>query len=920
MASNHRPDSERDRGPDGQPPEPPRFAARLLERLLPPTDRGASILGDLQEEFEARAALDERSARRWYAVEAVGIGLRYWKQSRRYRRGAVDLGDRNHHTGSWEGILDAFFMNVRYAIRRLTKSPMFTLVAVLSLGLGIGANTAIFSLVNAAILRDSPYTNPEELVDVFEAQEGFSHGTLSYPDYKDFEEGTKDVFAAVGGMQIALVQADTEDGVEMLFAESVTGNYFTILGIEAARGRLISEEDHVARGAHPVVALSHNYWVSRYGQDPDIVGQEVRLGGRQYTVIGIAPEGFAGTLRGLEPSIFISIAMTDEIQGSGSNTWELRGNQSFFGKARLLPGATVAQAEAVADRVSTRLREEYPRFWGPQKAFVLVKTDDVIMNPMIDRVLVPAAGMIMGVVGLVLLIACANLASFLLARAADRRKEIAVRLAMGAKRRTLIGQLMTETVILAGLGGALGIFIAVQALDFLVGADLPLPFPITLDLSLDTTVLSFSLAVSLLAGLLFGMAPALQSTNPDVAPTLRDETAGGGRARGALLRNMLVVGQVAVSVVLLVGAGLFLRSLDASRSIDPGFGGAPAGMVQLVMPSERYSEEERKVYLNEVRDRIAALPGVESVGMIDLIHMEQLNTQTIRVVVDGVENPPGRDFHSVDYAEIDEHFLEAGGVDLVTGRGFGPDDRADSEEVALVSEEFVRRFFPEGGAVGRTIVINDDPVQVVGVTTDHKVRQLGEPTRPFVYINHLQSPSNYMWVVARTAGDDDRLVLDMIAEARALDPEIIVAAAKTMERHLAVVLLGRELGAMVVGGFALLALLLASIGLYGVVSYAVARRAKEVGIRLSLGADNGSVIRMLTGSGMKLVAVGGAVGLLLAAAASQLLSRLLYGVPPLDAATFVTVPVVLGIVAFLASWVPARRVTRIDPVGALRSE
>jgi predicted permease len=901
-------------------PRPPRLAVALLERILPPTESAAAMIGDLHEEFLGRARTDARAARMWYVREAVGIALRYWRRGRRYRPGSERLGTSTTGTGGWEGTMDTLLMNVRYSVRRLLKSPMFTLVAVSSLALGIGANTAMFSLVNAAIIRDVPFSDPESLVDVYEEGDGFSHATLSYPDYLDFTEGTADVFESVGGMQLAMTQLDTDDGVETLYAEAVTGNYFSLLGIEAEMGRLFSEQDHVALGAHPVVVLSHDQWVGRFGSDPSVLGREVRMGGRPYTVIGVAPEAFAGTVRGLEPDVYVPIMMVNALQGTATDVLEARGNQSFFAKARLRPGSTMAQAESVAERVGNRIREENPTQWGSDKAFVLEPTADVIMNPMIDRFLVPAAGMIMTVVGLVLLIACANLASFLLARAADRRKEIAVRLAMGARRRSLIGQLLTETVILSGAGGLAGVFLAARALDALVAADLPLPLPITLDLSLDTTVLTFSLVVSLVAGVLFGLAPALQSTRPDVASTLRDETAGGGRARGALLRNALVVGQVAVSVVLLVSAGLFLRSLDASRRIDPGFGDAPTGLVQLVIPADRYGTESGMVLVETLRDRIAAKPGVRSVGLVDNLPLEQLNTQYTRVRVEGVEPPAGRDFHSVDYARADETFLEAAGIPIVEGRGFQVADQAGGEPVVLVNEEFARLFFPEGGAVDRTILVNDEPVRVVGVTADHKVRQLGEAPRPFIYHSYRQNWSNFVWLVASTDGDAERLSLDMLAEARALDPEIMVASVRTMRTHLAILLLGRELGAMVVGGFAVLALLLAVIGLYGVVSYAVSRRAKEVGIRLSLGADAGSVIRLLTGSGMKLVAIGALIGLAVAASASQLLSRLLYGIPPLDVATFVSVPVVLGVVAFLASWIPARRVTRIDPVGALRSE
>jgi len=816
--------------------------------------------------------------------------------------------------------VDTLLRNLRYAARRLLNSPFFTVVAVLSLGLGIGANTAIFSLVNAVVLQDVPYDRPEELVDVYESVAGFSHGTLSYPDYLDLLEGSRDVFADLGGMQLTFAQIDVDDGVEVVPAEAVTGGYFSLLGVRPALGRLITEEDHVDIGAHPVVVLSYAYWQSRYAGDPAVVGDEIRLAGRPYTVIGVAPEDFRGTLRGLEPTLFIPIMMYDALMGSDGSMLETRGNHSLFAKGRLLPGASLAQAVAVAERVAASLKVDYPDEWQPTMAFVLVPTADVIMNPMLDRVIVPAAGVLMVVVGLVLLIACANLASFLLARATDRRKEIAVRLALGARRRTLVGQLLTETVLLSVVGGLLGIWIAVQALGLLVTADLPLPLPITLDLSLDGRVLAFSSVVSVLAGLLFGLAPALQGTNPDVAPTLRDESAGGGRSRGANLRGMLVSGQVAVSVVLLVCAGLFLRSLDASRDIDPGFGDAPAGILQFNVAQDRYSEEEGRIFVEALSDRVERLPGVEHVGVIDNLPLNTLSNQQMRIEVAGVDPPPGTDYHLVDYARIDDGFLAAVGVPVVEGRGFDDGDVPGGDPVALVNQEFARRFFPEGGAVGRIIVADDEERRVVGVTADHKVRQIGEDTRPFVYLSRSQSYSSFAWMVARTAGDADRLALDMLRLAREADPDLMVIDGRTMEEHLAVMLVARELGAGVVATFAVLALVLASIGLYGVVSYAVARRTAEVGIRLALGADGGQVVRMLTGDGMKLVVVGGVIGLALAAGLARLLSGLLYGVPPLDLRTFVLVPIVLGVVALAASWIPARRVTSIDPARALRSE
>ncbi|MEJ2204496.1 MAG: ADOP family duplicated permease [Gemmatimonadota bacterium] len=892
-------------------PSPPAFFRWLLEQTLPPDLKSEALLGDLHEEYLTRAARGRWVAGVRYAWDALGVAVRCGWQARA-RRGVG--------TSTMGNVMEQIGINLRYSLRRLARSPVFTIVAIASLGIGIGANTAMFSLVNAVVIRDLPFSDPESLVDVYLAQEGFSHGTLSYPDYEDLVDASEGLFSGVSGSMLTMLQADLDGGVETVPAESVTGNYFSLVGVQPAVGRLFTDEDHVAPGAHPVVVLGHGYWQRRFAGDPEVVGSELRLSGRPFTVIGVAPENYPGNLRGLVPDVFVPIMMYDELQGSGTNTLEARGNQSLFAKARLAPGATFAQGEAVVDRLSQTLREEYPRYWQSTKAFVLVPTRDVIMNPMVDRVLVPAAGMIMTVVGLVLLIACANLASFLLARAADRRKEIAVRLAMGARRRTLVGQLMTETLLLSLLGGLAGVAIAAQSLRILVGADLPLPLPITLDLSLDTTVLAFSVLVTALAGVLFGLAPAVQSTNPDVAPTLRDETAGGGRARGTVMRNLLVSGQVAVSVVLLVAAGLFLRSLEASSRVDVGFGDRPTGVLQMLTPVDRYSEEESMEFYRRLEERIAQLPGVEAVGRAGNLHLNQLSTQTVRVNVDGIDPPAGMDFHSVDRAAIDEGFLDAAGIPLVEGRNISLSDDAGGEPVAVVNETFARRFFPDGDALGRTIRVEDEDTRVVGVSRDTKVRQLGEEPRPFVYVSIRQDFDPFSFVLARTSGDAGALALDMFTAARSMDPEIMIFESTTVERHLSIMLVARELGAWVVAGFAVLALLLASLGLYGVVSFAVSRRVHEVGIRLSLGAESGSVVWMLTSGGLRLVLLGGVVGLLLAAGLSQLLSRLLYGVPPLDPLTFVAVPVVLGSVAALAAWIPARRASRIDPVTALRSD
>jgi predicted permease len=484
-----------------------------------------------------------------------------------------------------------------------------------------------------------------------------------------------------------------------------------------------------------------------------------------------------------------------------------------------------------------------------------------------------------------------------------------------------MGQLLTESVLLGALGGGGGIVLAVVLLKLLLAADLPLPVPIDLDLSLDTAVLGYGLLISMGAGVLFGLAPALQSTKPDVASTLKDETAGGGQASRLSLRNALIVVQVAVSFMLLVGAGLFLRSFRATQAVDPGFGHDPSAIMTIAMPTTRYSEQEGRQFIQRYFERVREIPGVQAVGLTNNLHLNTLSTNTTRVNVPGVEPPPDRDGHDVDRKEVDAGFFDAVGIRIMRGRNFNSTDREDSPRVAIVSQAFANLFWPGENAVGRLIERpTASDLTVVGVASDAKVRSLGEAPRPLVYLPYEQEYVPYMTVVARTSTDAERTALRMFTTLREMDPDAWIWEAKTMEEHLAIVLLPARLSALLLAVFAALALTLASIGLYGIVSYAVSQRTREMGIRMSLGADTRAVIRMLTGSGMKLVVVGGAVGLALALLLARLLSQLLFGVGAFDPVTFVTVPVLLGTVALLAAYFPARRASRVNPVSALRAE
>ncbi len=811
--------------------------------------------------------------------------------------------------------------DLRVAVRRLLKRPGFTLIAIVSIAIGIGANTAIFSLVNAIAFRKAPLERPGELVDIYKAQDGFDYGTMAFPDLRDLEREHGDAFSGIAGFRLTMSQVDEGGTFEAIPGELVTGNYFSLLGLRPAYGRGLLPSDDVAPGAHPVVVLSYDYWERRYAGDPSAVGKTIRLNAQPYTIVGVAPKSYRGAMRIIAPAFYASRMMVSQLQpGGGANELEMRSNQSVFGIGRLAPGVTMAQAKSVLERIAATLRVQAPDQWKSDNSFPMVASTKVIVNPMIDRVIVPAAALMMAVVAMVLLIACANLASFLLAQAADRRREVAVRLAIGAGRGRLVRQFLTETLLLAVLGGGAGLALAAVLLRLLVSANLPLPIPIELDLSFDPLVLSFSIAVTLLAGIAFGLAPALQATRPDIAKIIKDESVGGARSGNVSLRGSLVVLQVAVSLVLLVGSALFLRSFKARLAIDPGFGSAPAAMVQLQEPISTRTPEQMFNFYTQLRNQIAAVPGVTAVGMIDDLQLNALDNQSTDVVIPGIDPPPERDAWSIDWARVSEGYFDAAALKLIAGRQFGSQDTQDGDQVVIVSDAFVKKFWPGQSGLGNTIRVRGKEMTVVGVAADAKIKTLGEDPLPFVYRPFNQNPGAGMTLVARTQSNPDALIPQLVSAARTLDPDVVVMFTKTMDRHLAESLLPHRLGAWVISAFGTIALLLASIGLFGVVSYAVSTRSREVGIRMAMGANVSQVVKLMMGGGMRLVGIGAVVGLVLSAVAAKVLSGVLYGVNATDPLAFLVAPVVLLLVAIVAAWIPARRVTRINPVLAIRGD
>ena len=812
--------------------------------------------------------------------------------------------------------------DLRLAVRRARKRPGFTLVALLSLTLGIGANTAVFSLVNAILLRKAPIPQSERVAEIYLRQADFPYAPFSYPDYVDLRRATASTFSQISISEFCVAARDMGDHVESLVGEMVNGDYFPLLGIRPALGRLLGPQDDVAPGAHPVVVLSHDYWQRAFASDPAVVGRTIRLSGRQYTIVGVAPAAYTGTVSGVTPALFASIQMINQLQPDVNDQLKQRGNHSAFLKVRLAPGASIAQGRAAVERYAVDMKQRYPADWPGSTAPIVISLKDIAVNPLLDPVVVPAAAALMIVVGLVLLVACANLASFLLAQARDRRKEVAIRLAIGAKRSVLVRQFLIESLVLASVGGLAGVLVSGIALRAVLRADLPVPIPITLDVSLDWRVLAFTVLASAVAGVLFGLAPALQATRATVVETIKHENAdgAGGKRRRFTVRNGLVVGQIAVSLTLLITALLFLRSLQARATVNPGFGAAPAGMTWIAIPTDRYDSTQRRLILDQIEQRMARIPGVVTVGAIDNIMLNPLGNQQLRVNVPGVVPPKGEKAFVIDYARADSGLFGALGVTVLRGRAITAADGPGAPKVALVNEAMAQQFWPNKDPIGQTFGTESTTYRIVGVTRTTKVRSLGESPRPFIFTSFAQNFSATAMIVARTNGDADRTATEMLATLRAIDPGLMVIQVKTTARHLAAMLLPARLGAMAFMLFAGLALALAVLGVYGVVSYAVARRTREAGIRLAVGAQPGAVVSLLMREGTALVAVGAVAGLLLGFGSAQVLRGLLYGVGAGDPITFIAAPVVLVGVGLVAAFLPARRAGRVDPASVMRAE
>ena len=812
--------------------------------------------------------------------------------------------------------METLIKDIRYAIRSLMKRPGSTAIAVVTLALGIGANATIFSVVNGLLLRPlAGVEQPERLVGIYTSD--FSsgrYGNSSYQDYLDFRQQAN-AFTDLAAYHSGVLNLVGAEGSERLRGAYVTSNYFDVLGVRARLGRTLTSSDDQPANANPVV-ISHALWQRQFGADPGIVGRPVTLNNRAYTVVGVTAESFQGLRMGAEPELLMPL--TQETKA------EARGNRGLGITGRLRDDVTIEQAQAQITAIANRLAAAYPEtnmgtLAQPDAPRPMSVVPEGRISPKAQEGVRLVSTLLLVVVGLVLLIACANVANLLLAWASARRREIAIRLALGASRARLVRQLLTESLLLALLGGAAGLCVGLWTADLIPGFFPPGEMS-GIDLSLDWRVLAFTAVVTLVTGVLFGLAPALQSSRPDVVSSLKDEK---GRARGRMrlgLRNVLVTAQIAISVLLLIGAGLFLRSLRSAVQFDPGFESQHLLLASLNSEGSQMNDAQQQSFYQRLIERVSSQPGVRSASLTMVVPIGG-GGQRRNILLEGYEPQPNEDTE-LNTNVVGLNYFNTLGIPLVQGREFTTDDRTGRPGVVVVNEELAQRYFPGQSVVGKRLRTDSEGpyLQIVGVVRTAKYRDLRETPLPFIYIPLAQEMQPNMTLLVSTVGDPAPMVPAMRKELQEVDKNVPVYAVKTMTEQIEAALSADRMTAVLLGIFGAAALLLATVGLYGVMSYSVAQRTHEIGIRMALGAQTLDVLRLVVKNGMTLSLIGLAIGLAAAFAFTRIMASFLFEVTPTDAMTYAIVSVGLLGVALLACYIPARRATKVDPLVALRYE
>ncbi|HEY0321298.1 MAG TPA: ABC transporter permease [Pyrinomonadaceae bacterium] len=814
--------------------------------------------------------------------------------------------------------METLWRDVRYSWRVLTRVRGFTTAAIVALALGIGANTAIFSLVNAVLLHELPFEQPSQLVWIWSTRTDRDKAFFSVPDFIDYREQTQTLEEMAA---FANWNANLTDGgePERLQGVRITANAFKMLGVEAVAGRTILPDDGKP-GSPRVVLISYGLWQRRFGGERNLVGRSIALNGDQFAVAGVLPPDFI--FPGADAEIAVPLILETDPRRSERDSNFLRVY------ARLKPNATLAQAQSEMAQINARLREQYMEANAKKTApRVLMLRDEVVgdyRKPLL---------MLLGAVALVLLIACANLANMLLARASGRGREVAIRVAIGATRLSLVRQLLTESLMIALAGGAAGFLLAWWGIHLLLKLS-PADLPRAREVVMDTRVLAFSLLVSLLAGIIFGLMPAVSASKVDLNRELKGGghgTTDGGRRKRT--RSLLVVSEVALSLLLLIGAGLFIKSFLRLQQVNPGFDPHNTLAVRLSLPPARYKKPEAVVgFYEKLAPRIMSLPGVEAVGVASVLPLSGSNVRADFTIVGRPPLKP-EEVPAAQNRWVSPGYFQLMRVPILKGREFDERDTARSLPVVVIDEALARRFWPDGNPVGEHLKIDDAApapwreVEIVGVVRDVKHNTLLDEPTPTVYAPIYQSQegtvaflANNMSLAVRTSSDPLAMATIIRREVREVDGDVATSNVRSMEQFMAMTIASRRFNLMLVTLFAGVALLLAATGIYAVVSYTVAQRTKEIGIRMALGARTPDVVRMILGHGLKLTLLGVAVGLAGAFILTRVIANLLFDVTATDPATFILMPLILLVVALLACFVPARRATRVDPLVALRME
>ena len=852
-------------------------------------------------------ALERRDAARDHARNAA--------------RTRLALGESASDTTRSDSVLQALMSDLRFAGRMLRKSPVFAIVAVVAISLGTGAVTTIFSAMNAVVLRPLVGTTDGARLFLFDRRTpDFREGTSgSYAFYRHLRDQSHTLDGLAAWSKVDLTIATGGEGIAV-YGNIVSGNFFSVLGTRPALGRFFTPDEDRTPLASPVIVVSHSFWETHLGGDSSVVGRPITVNGHPFTVIGVAPPGFRGIFTPLKTEAWVPLMMQAQVKPNrdltGASQWLW-----MFG--RLAPGETRETARReLAALTSTWAGEATEPSWARRytsmRATALTGLPDDARNAFIGF-----TALLLGAAGLVLLIASVNVASMLSARAVARRREMALRTALGAARSRLVRQLLTESLLLfviGALGGMVVAWIATGALE-----QIPIPGggePLSLELSPDPRVLLFALGVSLVTGIVFGLAPALQGASKDITSRLRNDTAASS-ARRSFASNALIVGQLALSLVLLVAAGLFIRALDRGARIDPGLDPSGVAVATFNTQSWGYDATKGRAFYRTLRERVAALPGVTAVSYTGVLPLT-LSSDRQSIDPNGVSGT-AEDRSSrveVSFQYVDAGYFDVVRIPILVGRAFAARDDEQAPKIAVINETLARRLWPGGSALGRTFGRGKDLITVVGVARDSKYESLSERTPGYVYFPTAQSwqSEQEQTLLVRTTADPLSLAPALREAVHAIDAAAPRPVVRTLKQEIGIVLFPQRVAAMVTGALGAVGLLLAAIGLYGVIAYSVGRRTREIGVRVALGAQRGDVLGMVVSEGMRLAVTGVAIGVVLAAAATRLIAAFLFNVSPMDAVTFTAMAALFIVVALVASYLPARRAAATDPLTAIRSD